>query len=145
MRGGDADELDALARALCASRERLLETEAQGAAFATTIAASWGGDPTPRAYPVAVALAARDHGILPRDTIAVYLQAFAGNLVSAGIRLIPVGQTDGQRILARLHPVVTAIADDALTAALDDVGGCAMLGDIAAMRHETQTVRLFRS
>ena len=145
MRGGDAGELDALARALAPSKERALETEAQGTAFAATVGAAWEGDATPRAYPVAVGLAARRHGCPERETAMLFLHACLANLVSACIRLVPLGQTEGQRIIAALHPVIGEIADDALTASPDDIGGCAMRGDIAAMRHETQTVRLFRS
>ena len=145
MRGDDVEGLDALARALAPSRERALETIAQGAAFAATVKAAWGGDPAPRAYPVAVGIAARDHDCPERETLTFYLHAFVANLVSACIRLVPLGQTEGQRIIGTLHPAIGAVADEALTASLDDIGGCAMLGDVATMRHETQTVRLFRS
>ena len=74
-----------------------------------------------------------------------YLHAVAANLVSAGVRLIPLGQTDGQRVLAALEPVVAAAAERALATPLDDVGGAAFRADIASMRHETQYTRLFRS
>lgn len=144
LRGDDAEELDDLAQALAPSKERLLETVAQGTAFAET-AAVWGGDATPRAYPVAVGLAAREAGCPERATVALFLQAFVSNLVSACIRLVPIGQVEGQRIIARLQPVVEAVAEEALTASLDDIGGCALNADIASMRHETQSVRLFRS
>ncbi len=145
MRGEAVDVLDDLARALAASKERLLETEAQGAAFAATLGAAWGGPATPHAYPVALGIAARQHGCPERETVALYLHAFVANLVSAAIRLVPLGQADGQRIIAALHPATLDIADEAMAASLDDLGGCALFADIAAMRHETQTVRLFRS
>lgn len=145
MRGGDVDELDALARALAPSKERALETEAQGGAFSSTIAQAWTGDLTPRAYPIAVGLAARAHDCPERETVALFLQAFVSNIVSAAIRLVPIGQTDGQRIIAALHPIITDVADEAMAASLDDIGGCAFLSDIASMRHENQPVRLFRS
>ena len=67
------------------------------------------------------------------------------NLISAGVRLIPLGQTDGQRVLAALEPVVTATAARALVTPLDEVGGAAFRADLASMRHETQYTRLFRS
>ena len=145
MRGGDVDALDELARALASSKERALETEAQGAAFCATMAEAWSGDPTPRAYPVAVGLAARAHGCPERETVSMYLQAFVSNLVSAAIRLVPLGQTEGQQIIAALHPVTANLADEAMSATLDDIGGCTFTVDIASMRHETQNVRLFRS
>ena len=68
----------------------------------------------------------------------------AANLVSAGVRLIPLGQTDGQRVLARLEPILLA-ASSREVPALDDIGGAAPLIDILSMRHETQYTRLFRS
>ena len=73
------------------------------------------------------------------------LHAVAANLISAGVRLIPLGQTDGQRVLAALEPVVAATAARALVTPLDDVGGAAFRADLASMRHETQYTRLFRS
>lgn len=145
MRGGDVDALDELARALASSEERALETEAQGAAFCRTMADAWSGDPTPRAYPIAVGLAALSHHCPERDTVSMYVQAFASNLVSAAIRLVPLGQTEGQQIIAALHPVVANVADEAMSATLDEIGGCAFNADLASMRHETQSVRLFRS
>jgi len=147
MRGEDADELDALARAFAASEERLRETAAMGAAFGETVAAAWslpaGHDGKPRTYPVALGVAAR--GMEPGAVVAMALSAFAANLVSAAVRLVPLGQVEGQRILAALHPLVARVAAEACEATTDEMGGCAWNADIAAMRHETQTVRLFRT
>ncbi|MBL4720621.1 MAG: urease accessory protein UreF, partial [Alphaproteobacteria bacterium] len=97
------------------------------------------------AYPVAVAMAAAGHGVSLRPALHAYLHGFIANLVSAGLRLISLGQTDGQRLLARLEPTIATLTDDALTATLDDLGGAAFLADIASMQHETQYTRLFRS
>jgi urease accessory protein len=69
----------------------------------------------------------------------------SANLISAGVRLIPLGQTDGQRLLAAFEPVVAVTAARALATPLDQVGGAAFCADIASMRHETQYTRLFRS
>jgi len=145
MRGGDVDELDALSRALAPSRERALETEAQGSAFSKTTANAWAGDPMPRTYPIAVGLAARAHNCPERETVSLYLHAFVSNLVSAAIRLVPLGQTEGQRVIAALHRAILDVTDDAITASLDEIGSCSFLSDIASMRHETQPVRLFQS
>jgi urease accessory protein len=143
-----------LAAAFTLSRERFLETTAQGRAFfeATRaawwcaaldrLAAAWDG---PLAYPVAVGVASAGHGIALEPTLAAFLQAVAGNLVSAGLRLIPLGQTDGQRVLAGLEPVIAACARQALACRLDDIGSAGFRADIASMRHETQYTRLFRS
>jgi len=145
MRGEDAEALDELARAYVASAERLRETVAQGTAFTDTIAAAWGGEAIPRAYPVAIGVAARAHGLPAEQTVALSLSAFAANLVSAAIRLVPLGQVEGQRILAALHPLIERVAAEAMGHTTDDMGGCAWGTDIAAMRHETQIVRLFRT
>ena len=102
----------------------------------------WSG---PLAYPVAVATAAAGHGIAVEPALAAFLQAVAANLVSAGVRLIPLGQTDGQRVLAALEAVIAATAARALACPLDEIGSATFRADIASMRHETQYTRLFRS
>jgi urease accessory protein len=99
----------------------------------------------PVAYPVAVALAAAAEGVPLRPALAAYAGAFVANLVSAGVRAIPIGQTDGQRIIAALAPAVEAVARLAETATLDDLGGAALRADVASMKHEIQYTRLFRS
>jgi urease accessory protein len=145
MEAEDPAPLAELAEALAPSSERQLETMAQGAAFARTTTAAWGVAVPPMPYPVAVGHAARRLGLPPGPTVTLYLQAFAANLVSAGVRLVPLGQTDGQRITAALLPLVARVAEAALTAPLDAVGGTAVRADLAAMLHETQYTRLYRS
>ena len=137
--------IDDLARALAPSRERALETEQQGAAFARTTAAIWPAALPDLSYPVAVGAAARAMALPLRETLLFYLQGFAGNLTSAAIRLVPLGQTEGQGALAALAPLCADLARRAETQSLDDLGGCAFLADIASMKHETQYARLFRS
>ena len=102
----------------------------------------WAG---PLAYPVAVAVAAAGHGIPREPALLALLQAIAANLVSAGVRLVPLGQTDGQRVLVMLEKTVAATAARAQACPLDEVGGSALRADLASMRHETQYTRLFRS
>lgn len=134
--------------ALQPSAERRLESRAQGAAFATVTAEAWpapGLDATPLPYPVALGRAAAAHGVAAADAALFYLQGFAANLASAAVRLVPLGQTDGQKALAVVTPVCAEVAAAARDATLDDVGGAALLADIASMRHETQHTRLFRS
>ena len=80
-----------------------------------------------------------------RAALAAYLHAVVANLISAGVRLIPLGQTDGQRLLAAFEPIVAATAARALATPLDQAGGAAFRADLATMRHETQYTRLFRS
>jgi urease accessory protein len=143
-----------LAVALAPSKERHLETTNQGRAFVEAARAAWPCAALDRlhdtwdgpiAYPVAVAVTAAGHGVPLVPALHAYLHAAAANLISAGIRLVPLGQTDGQRVLAGLEPVITSTATRAVAAALDDIGGAAFRADLAAMRHETQYTRLFRS
>jgi len=141
-RGEDVADL---AEALAGSAERREEMTAQGAAFAQVTADAWGGDPAPAPYPVAIGRAAAAHGAPLEGTLALYLQAFAANLVSAAIRLIPLGQSEGQRALAEISSICLAVAAEAAEAGLDDLGGAAILSDISALRHEVQPVRLFRT
>ena len=141
----DLPELDDLARAFAPSKERLLETGAQGAAFCRTTAAIWGDEMAELTYPVAVGYAARVHGFPLRQTGAMYLHAFASNLTSAAIRLVPLGQTEGQAVLTALTPLCETIAAETEDLTTDDLGGATFLADIASMKHETQYTRLFRS
>ena len=143
-----------LAAAFAPSKERHLETTAQGRAFIEATRAAWPCAALDRlaaawdgavAYPVAVAVTAAGHGIAAAPALNAYLHAVAANLISAGVRLIPLGQTDGQRLLAALEPLVAATAARALATPLDKVGGAAFRADLASMRHETQYTRLFRS
>ena len=85
------------------------------------------------------------HRIPEDDAALVYLQAFAANLISAAVRLIPLGQSAGLRVLAAIEPAILDVAAATREAALDDLGGCTWRADLAAMRHETQYTRLFRS
>jgi urease accessory protein len=154
--GDDAQLHDTaeLAVALAPSKERHLETTGQGRAFVEAVRAAWSCAALDRlaaiwdgaiAYPVAVAVAAAGHGVPLVPALHAYLHAAAASLISAGVRLIPLGQTDGQRVLAALEPVVAGAAARAMATPLEDIGGAAFRADLAAMRHETQYTRLFRS
>jgi urease accessory protein len=117
----------------------------QGAAFARTINATQPFQIAEAAYPVAVGQAARAAGMAPAMVLPLFLQAIATNLIHAGIRLIPLGQTDGQRILTALQPLFSSTAQEAETATLDEIGTAMVLTDIASARHEAQYSRIFRS
>ena len=157
MESGDNGAFDTaaeLASAWRGSAETALESTAQGAAFLTVTRAAW---PEPRferlasrydgalALSVAVGAACALHGLPLLPSLIAYLQAFAANLVSAGVRLVPLGQTDGQRAIACLEAVVTRAAATALDADLDALATSAPLLDLMSMKHETQYTRLFRS
>ncbi len=96
-------------------------------------------------YPVAVGVAAAGHGVPLEEALPAFLLAFAANLVSAAVRLGAVGQTDGQRVLARLSSLAARQAEACGGLTLDDLGSCAFRSDLASLRHETQYSRLFRS
>ncbi len=136
----------AFASACAPTRERHDEALNQGRAFRLAVTA-WTCAAVPEDAPYAVAVGAAAGGccIPEDDTVVAFLQAFATNLISAAVRLVPLGQTVGLHTLAALEPTILAIAEQSKNAALDDVGGCAFRADIATMRHETQYTRLFRS
>jgi urease accessory protein len=147
-------EIAELAVAFAPSKERHLETTAQGGAFLAVTRAAWPSRNLERfaavagdgaALPVAAAIACAAHGVPLRPALHCSVQAFAAGLVSVGVRLIPLGQSDGQRVLAALEALVTRTAARVLATPLDEVGGSAMRADLASMHHETQYTRLFRS
>ncbi|WP_339113135.1 urease accessory UreF family protein [Thioclava sp. GXIMD2076] len=146
LAGQDADELDATARALAASAERLRETLDQGTAFARAQAQMTGGeDPEEIALPLAVAQAARALDLPREEIIAVFLHGFASNLVSCAVRFVPLGQAQGQRVLAALHDDISRISARAAHAGLDDLAGAAFRADLGSMLHETLDVRIFKT
>jgi urease accessory protein len=147
-------EVAELAVAFAPSKERHLETTAQGGAFLEVTRAAWPSPMLDRlaalagggvALPVAAAVACAGHCIPLRPALHCYLQVFAANLISAGVRLIPLGQSNGQRVLAALEGMVARTVARALETPLDQVAGAAMRADLASMHHETQYTRLFRS
>lgn len=151
---GALREIAELAAAFVPSRERQLETSAQGRAFIDIARAAWaceGLDALIAAcdgavvYPVAVGLVSAAHGIPLTPAMHAFLHALVSNWISAGSRLVPLGQTDSQRILAGLEPVVVSTAKRALEASVDDLGSATFRADLASLRHETQYTRLFRS
>jgi urease accessory protein len=152
----DAAEIASLAELAAAWRataEAALEAAAQGLAFLSVTRASWPHPmldalaelPDPPSLPVVVAVAAAAHRIPLAEALLAYLHAIAANLVSAGVRLVPLGQSEGQRILAALESDVAAVRDAALTTRLDAIGTAAGIIERCSIRHETQYTRLFRS
>lgn len=143
--GADLSALDALARALAPSAERLQESAEQGAALARMVAGLTGRNLAARMLPVALGEAAAGLGLPPGQVAQFYLQGFAGNLCSIATRHVPLGQTEGQRVLARLLPEIELLGTWAALATLDDLGSCALAADLAALQHETLDVRIFRT
>lgn len=143
----DADHgaLDALARALAPSAERLQESAEQGAAFARMVSGLTARSLEPRMLPIAIGEAAGALALPPGQVAQLYLQTFASNLCTIATRHVPLGQTEGQRVLAQLLPQIDVLGTGAAVASLDDLGGCALAADLAAFQHETQDVRIFRT
>jgi urease accessory protein len=144
-RGEDPAALSELAEALASSAERWAETRDQGRAFITTTNALYGDDLPAMPYPVAFGVRAGRLGLPVPEVVAMYLQGFAANLVSAAVRFVPLGQTDGQRVSAALHPLLAELGDTLAALSLSELGTGAVLSDFAAMAHETMDVRIFRS
>ena len=143
-----------------ASAELALESAQQGQAFLSAYEAAWaaphplplpacgereGPAPGGQCHGAAFGAAAARAGIALDDALLGYLQGFVANLVSAGLRLGVIGQTDGQRILAALEPVVAAAAASTMSRDAADFGSATFAADLASMTHETQYSRLFRS
>ncbi|MBS0520212.1 MAG: urease accessory protein UreF [Proteobacteria bacterium] len=156
--GGDWKGFDAVAGRAAAWRgtsEMALESRQQGASFLSITRKAWPHPDLDAAHerlegeitlPVAVALAAAVHGIALDLALGGYLHAFAANLISAAVRAVPLGQSDGQLALAALEGAVRRTLEDALAVTdLDEVGTATPLLDWCSLRHETQYTRLFRS
>tara|TARA_X000000950_G_C13796728_1_gene611729 strand:- start:576 stop:1232 length:657 start_codon:yes stop_codon:yes gene_type:complete len=137
---------NALCLALCTSKERWQETVELGQAFGRVVNSSYQTDlPDMLAYPVAVGLAARAMELDLTLTLQSYLQAFAANLISVGVRAIPIGQQAGQHCLVRLYPVIEEVISQVAKASLDQVGSAALLSDIIAIKHEHSIPRIYRT
>jgi urease accessory protein len=155
--GWSLAEILATAAAQRATSELALESGAQGRALLAVLRQAWpaaalealadlcrrsGLEPP---YAVVLGLAARAHGLPLQATLRAFLQAFAANLISAGIRLIPLGQTEGQRLTAALEGTIAEVVTAVQLSGQDDLGSAAPAIDLFSMAHETQYTRLFRS
>ena len=151
-------EFDAIAERAAAWRgtsEMALESRQQGGSFLSITRNAWKHPALDAAHerlsgeialPVAVALAAAVHGIALEMALSGYLHAFTANLISAAVRTVPLGQSDGQLALAALEAYVDQTARAAIAVvSLDDVGTATPLLDWCSLKHETQYTRLFRS
>ena len=140
MRGAPARDVADTIAARAGSAERWEETRAMGHAFGATAEALGAAGPERWPMPVALGLAAR--GMAPAAVVALYLQALAGQIVSAATRWLPLGQVEGQAVLARLHPLIETLAAEDGS---DPPGTAALSAEYDAMAHETLPARLFRT
>jgi len=141
----ELERIDRTARAYVPSSERLFETVETGRAFGKAVAPLLNAAQPEFTYPVAVGHAARQAGLPGELTAQMYLQAQVANFAAVGMRLIPVGQTDGQHIIATLAPFCRRIAAETADGDLSRLGSCTFVADVASMQHETQYSRIFRT
>jgi len=156
----DLVKLFQIAELACAFRgtsEFALESSQQGMACLWTLRRVWPDELLDQlsellskqnlspALAVVHGVASAKQGLPANLALPAFLQSYVANLVTAGVRLVPLGQTDGQRAIASLEQVVLAATDEATGATVDDLGSAAFMVDLASMRHETQYTRLFRS
>jgi len=150
-------EIAALASAFRGTSEFALESSQQGAGCLSTLRRVWPDDlldrlsevlseqHVPPALAVVHGVASAKEGVPANLALPAFLLSYVANLVTAGVRLIPLGQTDGQRTIAALEQAVLAATEEAMGATIDDLGSAALTVDLASMGHETQYTRLFRS
>lgn len=143
--GDDPQGLADLLHAMASCAERAVELMEQGRAFATLIAGIHGTAPAIWPYPVAVGLATRVLRVSTPEVLSLLLHGAAAQLVSAATRFLPLGQTEAQAILTRLAPLIPELAHEAAALPLDEVTTFTPGADMAAMRHETLEVRIFRT
>ena len=145
LRGHDVKKMNELSMALCPAGERLLETKLQGSAFAKVIEDVWQQDIGELSLPIAVALAAKNQSIDQDLILPAYLHAFCSNLISAAIRLIPIGQTEGQRIMLELYTTISDLVQTASESEIDDLNSACFFSDVSAMEHEYLQPRIFKT
>ena len=138
-------DLADLAYAFAGSAERATEMRDQGAAFGQTVAAMTGQAQPPLPYALAVAHASRSLDLPTEEILALFLQALAAQLISAAVRFVPLGATQGQTVLAALAPLIIRAATTCATAPLTALTSATFGADLAQMRHETLPVRIYRS
>ena len=145
LRGHDVRKMNELSMALCPAGERLLETKLQGSAFTKVIEDVWQQDIGELSLPIAVALAAKNQSIEQDLILPAYLHAFCSNLISAAIRLIPIGQTEGQRIMLELYTTISDLVQTASESEIDDLNSACFFSDVSAMEHEYLQPRIFKT
>ena len=143
--GADPDALSDLIRAFASCAERDLELMEQGRAFGALIAGITGKTVSVRPYPVAVGLATQALNVPDEEVLALFLQSAAAQMISAATRFLPMGQTRAQALLASLAPQITETARNAAQQTLDQIASFTPGAEMAAMRHETLEVRIFRT
>ena len=133
------------AMALCPACERLSETQLQGSAFCKIMREVWSLEIDELTLPIALALAAKNESIDQNLVVPAYLHSFCSNLISVAMRLIPIGQTDGQKTLRELSPLISDSVRAVAKSDKDDLGSACFLSDVSAMQHEYLQPRVFKT
>jgi urease accessory protein len=145
LQGSDPKEINELAMALCPASERLSETQLQGGAFCKIMREVWSLEIDELTLPIALALAAKNESIDQNLVVPAYLHSFCSNLISVAMRLIPIGQTDGQKTLRELSPLISDSVRSVAKSDKDDLGSACFLSDVSAMQHEYLQPRVFKT
>ena len=145
LQGSDPKEINELAMALCPASERLSETQLQGGAFCKIMREVWSLEIDDLTLPIALALAAKNERIDQNLVVPAYLHSFCSNLISVAMRLIPIGQTDGQKTLRELSPLISDSVRAVAKSDKDDLGSACFLSDVSAMQHEYLQPRVFKT
>jgi urease accessory protein len=145
LQGSDPKEINELAMALCPASERLSETQLQGGAFCKIMREVWSLEIDDLTLPIALALAAKNESIDQNLVVPAYLHSFCSNLISVAMRLIPIGQTDGQKTLRELSPLILDSVKSVAKSDIDDLGSNCFLSDVSAMQHEYLPSRVFKT
>ena len=145
LKGSDPKEINELALALCSASERLSETQLQGGAFCKIMREVWSLEMDELTLPIALALAAKNENIDQNLVVPAYLHSFCSNLISVAMRLIPIGQTDGQKTLRELSPLISDSVRAVAKSDKDDLGSACFLSDVSAMQHEYLQPRVFKT
>ena len=145
LQGSDPKEINELAMALCPASERLSETQLQGGAFCKIMREVWSLEIDDLTLPIALALAAKNESTDQNLVVPAYLHSFCSNLISVAMRLIPIGQTDGQKTLRELSPLISDSVRAVAKSDKDDLGSACFLSDVSAMQHEYLQPRVFKT
>jgi len=116
-----------------------------GETFAATLAVAIDEELTPGHHAVVFDAVTGRYGASPEMTAAAFLQSTAALLVGASLRLLPIGQLEGQRVLASMREPIARLARRAAAAGVDDMWSFTPGLEIAGVRHADLEGRLFRS
>ena len=138
--------INELALALCPSKERWIESIKLGKSFSKNIRDNWSYNiEDDLTFPVALGKAGSFFSIPLDQLLIIFLQSFASNLITFGMKHIPLGQSAGQKILINLIPVIQAQSMKYKNYDITDIGSSAFISDLASMYHENLKNRIYQT